>query len=618
MRARFFPFLLAGLLAAGAAGAQTVKDSEAPKPAADKTEQDTKPAPLAAPKAAPGRKRRGPIRLYRKRPPTVDRPAPAEEEAAAKGDKPSKPAVRIDDLDKVDPSSLGTLGVEDGGFATDMWRGSERELVQTLLPRLPVATPSRTARELMRRLLLTAAEAPPGDGTGPSLLALRAEKLAEAGFLAEVNELILLAPYEHRDAMLARVQLEALLLGGDHSSACRIAGRMARLVDDSFWLKASGFCFALREDRNQVELIEQLLRDGDEDDPAYFQLLGVVAKTQAAKTQTLPRPQPLHLAMLRVSGQAVPDDAAMNATPSVLRHIMAAANVSDRLRLDAAVRAERVGALPTVELRRLLETFPFDAETRADPDKLIQQTGGARAEAMLYQLLRDEPDEIRIARTLERAWLYGREQRHTLSYYRVFIPFLGRLEAKPGLSFLAPGAARAYLATGDVGRARGWFDLLRGLRDQESQLEARRLAPLLMIAGALDAGIDESGRLTEWWWGEAANGGAERYRRAAFLFALADAIGIETPEAIWRELIVSPHHANRLEVLVPLRRRLGLAAREGRLGETVLLALVALGGSDIDRLGAASLAEVAGALRAVGLTADARALCLEILLRLNY
>ena len=598
------------LLAALPAGAQS--------PAQKKNAADSAAATTV--NAAPARAaKRGPIRLYPTRQDSASDDDPgAGEEAGEETAKLSESEVKIDNLGKVDPSSLGTLGAGAGGFPPDMWRGSRRELVQALLPQLPVATPSRAARQLLRRLLLTAAEAPEGDDSGPSLLALRAEKLAEAGFLDEVNELISLAPFEHRDAMLARVQMEALLLGGDHASACRIADRMARENEDAFWLKSSGFCLVLRQDLSQVELIEQLLRDAGEDDPVYFHLLGVLAKTQVADARTLPKPEPLHLAMLRASSQPIPEDAAMNARPAVLRHMLRAANVSDLLRLDAAIRAERVGALSSDELRRLLGTFPFSAETRADPDRLIQQVGGPRAWAMFFQILRDEPDQIGIARTLERAWKFGRENQATVAFYRIYSRFLNGLNPTPELVFIAPAAVRAYLAAGERLRAKRWYDLLLGLREQEHQLAARRLAPLMMIAGALDAGGDQSGRLTEWWWGEAAHGDDERYRQAAFLYSLSDALGFETPEAVWRELIVSPHHTSRVEASAALRHQLHAAAAAGRVGETVLLSLLTLGENEPERLGPVTLVAAVAALQSIGQQSEARALALEILLRMNY
>ena len=40
----------------------------------------------------------------------------------------------------IDPSSIGLLTEENGGFGFDMWAGSDRAFIETLVPRLPVRT----------------------------------------------------------------------------------------------------------------------------------------------------------------------------------------------------------------------------------------------------------------------------------------------------------------------------------------------------------------------------------------------------------------------------------------------------------------------------------------------
>ena len=55
--------------------------------------------------------------------------------------------IEISRLTELDPESVGVLDPEHGGFAGDLWRGTERHTVERLLPRLPGALGSATMRE---------------------------------------------------------------------------------------------------------------------------------------------------------------------------------------------------------------------------------------------------------------------------------------------------------------------------------------------------------------------------------------------------------------------------------------------------------------------------------------
>ena len=76
-------------------------------------------------------------------------------------------AIEVNRLSEIAPESLGVLGLEDGGFGIDMWRGTPRGVIEAFLQRLPPRISSRGMRDLVRRLLLSvapppAAKPPPG------------------------------------------------------------------------------------------------------------------------------------------------------------------------------------------------------------------------------------------------------------------------------------------------------------------------------------------------------------------------------------------------------------------------------------------------------------------------
>ncbi|MBT4940040.1 MAG: hypothetical protein HON14_12970, partial [Rhodospirillaceae bacterium] len=50
--------------------------------------------------------------------------------------------INVEELKKIDSDSVGTLTEEQGGFGINMWEGTSRNLVEKLLPKLPVNSSS--------------------------------------------------------------------------------------------------------------------------------------------------------------------------------------------------------------------------------------------------------------------------------------------------------------------------------------------------------------------------------------------------------------------------------------------------------------------------------------------
>jgi hypothetical protein len=89
---------------------------------------------------------------------------PAGPAASPMGAEPAAPrrtsGIRGEELRAPDANGSGLLDEARGGFGLDTWEGTNPLLVQRLMPALPNAVPSPTARSLQRRLLLSIA-APP-------------------------------------------------------------------------------------------------------------------------------------------------------------------------------------------------------------------------------------------------------------------------------------------------------------------------------------------------------------------------------------------------------------------------------------------------------------------------
>ena len=95
--------------------------------------------------------------------------------------------INVEELRQLDPDSLGTLTIEEGGFGTLMWDGSPRRKIERLLPKLPTRSTSRTMRGLMRRLLLSKAKAPAGEPLVPGQKDLIGTRLALLSAMGDLS-----------------------------------------------------------------------------------------------------------------------------------------------------------------------------------------------------------------------------------------------------------------------------------------------------------------------------------------------------------------------------------------------------------------------------------------------
>lgn len=134
--------------------------------------------------------------------------------------------ARTSNLALADIESAGTLASPaKGSLGVDLWDGSDRLLLMWLIPRLPDAPEHRTMNILLRRALLTAADASLMDNRGGAdknqdLLTLRIEKLTGMGAFHDAVELYTSIPGDPHHDRLAMAGIMAMFYDGQPSLAC--------------------------------------------------------------------------------------------------------------------------------------------------------------------------------------------------------------------------------------------------------------------------------------------------------------------------------------------------------------------------------------------------------------
>lgn len=547
-------------------------------------------------------------------PPVVGETAgqPAGQAMDATGQK--APDFVIQPLRAPDPSSAGLLDDGNGGLGSAMWQGSTRPQALQAFGVLPAPVSGPALRDLQRRLLLTVAEVPPGNIATPSLLGLRVAQLYKLGRLAEAERLASPPPRELKDAIFGELPFDLALLKNDLAKACEIAATGLREDASPVWQKAAVLCRYTAKDIAGGDLALSLWRDGGGDDPAFNALAAALRGDARAKTDSLGGATPLHFAMLRAANRPLPKDVLDTAPPALLVALVGYDKGDAELRLMAAERAVRYGALPPELLAEA-----YAAAEIPEPQRAALMTNIAagkdksvRGAALLYQSAKAATDAKTRAELIKRAYDLAVARDLLLATAAVYKPLLNNLVPNEGSIAAAPAVIRLALATGETGTARLWRNILLALppeRDGAGEIAAEAW-PLLLIAG--EDGEWRDSRYEAWLNAQGELPVGERNSRAAQLLTLAEAAGIAVPPERWDSLLTAAASSDRRGApSIAVWRNLQRAAAAKAKAETVALALAMLGGNGSLDVEGQGLATALGALRELGLTTEAKQIALE-------
>lgn len=532
----------------------------------------------------------------------------------AAGGSPKAPEFVIQPLRAPDPSSGGLLDDSNGGLGTAMWQGSNRAQAVQALGVLPAPVSGIALRDLQRRLLLSVAEMPPGNVATPSILGMRVAQLYRLGRLMEAERLASLPTRDLKDPIFRELPFDLALLKNDLARACEIAATGLREDASPFWQKATVLCRYNAKDIAGGDLALSLWRDGGGNDPAFNTLAAALRGDARAKVETLGGASPLHFAVLRAAGRPLPKDTLETATPALLVGLAGYDKADAEMRLMAAERAVHYGAL-SPEL--LGEAYAAAEIPEAQRNALMAgiasgKDKSVRAAALLYQATKAAGDAKTRAELVKRAYDLAVARDLLLTTAAVYKPLLNNLVPNEGSIAAAPAVIRMALAAGETGTARLWRNILLALppeRDNAGEIAAEAW-PLLLIAG--EDGEWRDSRYEAWMNAQADLPPAERASRAAQLLTLAEAAGIAVPPEKWDNLLTAAAGNDRRgSPSVAVWRNLQRASSAKAKAETVALALAMLGAKGSLEIDGQGLASALGALRDLGMTAEAKQIALE-------
>jgi hypothetical protein len=269
---------------------------------------------------------------------------------------PSASAVVVGDLGTVEGPIAGTI---DGasGLGEDAWARSDRATIIGMLQGAPAATPSAAATLLLRKVLLTRAVLPPGR-SDRSFNALRLSKLIDAGLASDAADLAAEVQAPANPDIL-QLQADAFIRAGRDFDACGDHTARRFMSAERFWVQLRAFCYAVNRDIAALELTRAVIAEQGLSDPAFVTLLDGLASGQAVAPETIALPDSLHILML--ARLNLPMNSEIATGLGLAESLVAAASTATPppLRIAAAERALRAGALPSDVLAQVLGLTPF-------------------------------------------------------------------------------------------------------------------------------------------------------------------------------------------------------------------------------------------------------------------
>lgn len=554
-----------------------------------------------------------------------------KEEVIVQDNKSNRDEVVIKELPKANLGWVGYLSDIDGGLGLGMWEGTDSTFAKTILELLPVNAPSPAMRNLAKRLLLSDAYQPNKEeknglqAISPSgkpivsmdqdatFLPLRFSKLASLGAKKELIELSNLVPTEDMLGDLAKEAIYARLLSGETEKVCREVIELAKRTNESYWRKTLIVCQLILGNRDDALLsLELLLAELDSEDKFSKLIYTLADETNQIEFDKNSIYFKILIAVL--PGEQL-NKHRLNLDPSGLSVVAKNINLSWKIRMLAAEKAVLAGSLPSLYLSELATQFKFEDDIFSRAASESKSMEGFMARSLLLQAAALNTSVIERARFL-RLLLDNADSDEIFQVYAsVIMPILLTIKPRPDLIWFASSATRAAIAGGNYMLASNWLTVLGKTLDLDYEASGSllRLLPLIAIAGQTLPVPFSKQQATDVWSGLSDSFSREdKEKRASRLLVLLSAMGIESREGAWKNIISSSNIFEKENIpATALRYQLRDAARNNRIAEVVSLSLIMLGAEGPSKSGLVALNAVIRSLREIGLESDAREIAIE-------
>lgn len=534
--------------------------------------------------------------------------------------------VETGTLREISTESIGLLSAGEGGLGAGMWKGTPRDLIERLLPVLPLPGSSPALNNLADRFLLTTANVPEGapapvvieaavpgaaqPAAKPSIAALRVDRLIALGDAGDAWKLTVLAKGNLIDEATLRLAAEAALVSDQNKDVCARLPGIIQTRSSPDWQKLLVVCQLQAQDAKSAQLALEVLHAQNVDDTAFFSLAehNIIAGSKTLPRQLTPL-KPLALALLQLTGLPLPSEIYARPDAALVPLLLQTKARDDNARLGLAERAAEHGLIAPALLADAYRNASFTPDALAAP--LASRETGARLHALIYQAAVAEKaaptrldDVAHLVQGVTASQLSG-------SFGRILAPLLADIPVEPNYAAYAPLNARVLILAGKPDAALAWFKLARQASESAPELVAQLqdLWPLAALGG-VETDSDYGKYFSPWLTAALKDADRAKRERVGQILLILDAAGFAVPEEAWAQVADLPADAKKTAPLPALLlARLHAAATANRAGESVMLSLAAVNaGAEPSLL---AVLQAVRALKLAGLAPDALALARE-------
>ena len=488
-------------------------------------------------------------------------------------------------------AQVGPVASGEGGVSANAFGRADGRYLEVLMRRLSAPLPSRWMSIALRRLLASQLDTP-ANVNGADFAAERAWLLLRMGESVTARALVQSVDTDNVTPKLAQVWMQAALATADPAGLCTLAQSPRIGASERGWIAAQAMCAGLTGEPTRP-LIQKLRRQrvaSGVDLQLAQKVIGAGADSRQAITiewDPVTQLTAWRWGLATATGVAVPDTLYETVGPQVTgwRALAPAIPLTDR-----AVPAERAAAMGILSNAALVDLFAASRELEEAP-------------AALAQVANDLQDAYvgadRATRLKAMSALWNGGDTPALRYARMILTAraAGRLTVFDGVE-QADRLVASMLSAGLDRTAMRWQGHVPAGGDAWAMLHL--------------ADPDRSGS----GWGSVddyAPAGANAARKKQLFFAAMAGLGRMSAgdvESGAQSLDVRIGAANAWT------RALDRAAAEGQTGTVVLLSAIGMQTNDWAGVPPAALYRITGALRAVGMTGEARMIAVEALTRL--
>ena len=521
------------------------------------------------------------------------------------------------ELKDIDANTVGTITEDEGGLGYDMWAGSERNIIQNYLKNLPINKESDTAIELIKKLLLSNANVPKSNGE-IDLILIRINKLIELGDFENAKSLIDLVNKKDNEEILIK-QTEINLSLNNFDLACsNIEEQRKSFKQNLFWRKVEIFCQILNGKTNKANLSLSLLKEEKNfNDENFLKIIDSLIYKDESNDESLVNLNLLNLVMTRVANINIKESYVLNDNPLLLTMIYRMPNVPIKLRIEAIEKSKKLLNLPIETIEEIYNSYDLgekDKKISLDDNILL----GFETQAILFQMAIAEDDEEKKAKIIKKSLELASINGNFTLISKLNLNSLLEIKPSENLSWFANYAAKSLLISNNKEEAMKWYEILKKEKDKNTEL-FNNFIELWVIVEFLNLKNKEIGykNISQNEILKSIDKFDSQNKKLVFDtlgFYILENFGVKINPQFWLTNLDNQEIESKQLPNSSLISLLKYSSKNNKVGETILLILMALNDKNFNQLHPFFLQIVISSLNQIGLQEKAFDMVIETLI----